>query len=306
MTPDVSAIRRLLLQQPETTGNPTVRFAWRYVLTLAPLVCSGIFAAQQGGWWPLAMVAVVAGFTQNALGILMHEASHYFLARDRERNDRLANWLLCYPLMNTVAGYRAEHFLHHRFSGGADDPVRALYHGYRSRFDLLRAVVLDLAGITAARAFLARYGSDRAASPRRFGDVAGLVLVHGTIASGAWMVSGLWWGHVLLWLGPLAIVPIAVNRVRTIAEHHVAGDAGEASRTTRPGMLEYLTIAPYGYSHHHEHHALASIPYFDLARAHAMLREQGVGFTDLEVNPTGYLGFFAASFRALPWRAPAP
>jgi hypothetical protein len=80
-------------------------------------VCSGLFAAQTGGWWPLAIVAVVAGFTQNALGILMHEASHYFLARDRQRNDRLANWLLCYPLMNTVAGYRAEHFLHQSMAG---------------------------------------------------------------------------------------------------------------------------------------------------------------------------------------------
>lgn len=304
MAIDPAAARRMLMEMPSDEGRAELRFAWRYLATLVPLVLAGAWTWNDRGLACLVVLAVVAGFTQNALGILMHEGSHWFLAADRRMNDMLANWLVCYPLANTVAGYRAEHFLHHRFSGGEGDPVRALYRGYRSRADLLRGLAADLTGLTAARAFLSRYASPARAEGRGVSDLAGMVVVQGVIAAGAWAVTGLWWAHAVLWLLPLATIPIAVNRVRTIAEHHVHGDAGEANRTTRPGLLEYLAIAPYGYSHHFEHHMLASIPYHRLQRAHQWLLDSGARPGERELNRGGYLAFFAASFAALPWQAP--
>jgi fatty acid desaturase len=305
MAIDPAAARRVLMEMPSRKGGAVVRFAWRYLVTLIPLLLAGAWAWNDRGVASFVTVALVAGFTQNALGILMHEASHWFLAADRRVNDALANWLVCYPLANTVAGYRAEHFLHHRFSGSEGDPVRALYRGYRSRVDLLFGLLADLAGVTAARAFLSRYASPSRAEGRGFPDIVGMAIVQGGIAVAGWAVSGLWWAHAVLWLLPLATVPIAVNRVRTIAEHHVHCDSGEANRTTKPGFLEYLTIAPYGYSHHFEHHMLASIPYHQLQGAHQWILDAGEKPGERELNAGGYLAFFAASFTALPWRAPA-
>ena len=159
-TTDVALLhaRKVLLRElVQTPDRPTPVFLCRYVITLVPLTMAGSVLA----WWPqpfeFVLFVVVAGFTQNALGILMHEGSHYFFHRNRKTNDILANVLVCLPIFNTVQSYRIQHFQHHRHSGEETDPYHELYGGYKASEDVIKGLVADVLGLTAIRSFLKRF-----------------------------------------------------------------------------------------------------------------------------------------------------
>ncbi|MGE3274338.1 MAG: fatty acid desaturase [Vicinamibacterales bacterium] len=281
----------------ELPNDPTRRFALAYGLTVAPLLLAAVVAVTLDPLWGLIALGLVAGFVQNGLGILTHEASHYFMHRDRIWNDRLANALVCLPVLNTVEGYRREHLMHHRDCCGPTDPYYDLYGPYDRRRQLVAGFIRDLTGVTALTAFLRRYGQPRAgAGP---GRLAAFAVVQLLIAAGAYAVTGYWWAYGVVWLAPLATVPFAVNRIRTFVEHHATRGGAEAMRTTRPTWFEYLTIAPYGYAHHFEHHVMPDVPYYQLAWAHDELGRRGFAFGPEQQAPAGYLRTFARQFAEL-------
>jgi fatty acid desaturase len=147
------ARKELLRDLAHTADRPTAMFLSRYFLTLIPLM----FAAGLLALWPhpvaFVLFAVVAGFTQNALGIPMHEGSHHFFHRNRKTNDLLANLLVCLPIFNTVQGYRDQHFEHHRHSGEEIDPYHDLYGQYATRADVMRRLIADVIGVTVSDRF---------------------------------------------------------------------------------------------------------------------------------------------------------
>jgi fatty acid desaturase len=298
--------KELLRELTGTCDTPGRIFAGRYFLTIVPLACA---AAALTSWPNLGTAlafAIVAGFTQNALGVLMHEGSHCFFHRDRRVNDALANVLVCLPVFNTVAGYRDEHFPHHRRSGTEEDPYYDLYGRYRRSEDVTRGLMRDLLGISAVRAFLRRYGSRAAGdeAPRRsagssLGTLVALATVQGGIAAALWAMTGWPFAWLLLWVFPLMTIPVAVNRMRTLVEHYPGLEGIPANRTTLTGVVEYLCVAPYGYSYHFEHHFAPSIPYYRLRWAHEFLEARGVELASRQCNRSGYFGAFRVMMREL-------
>ena len=296
----LQARKDLLRDLARLNGSPTAMFIGRYLLTLLPLAIAGVLLAI----WPhvatFVVFAVVAGFTQNALGILMHEGSHYFFHRDRTWNDVLANVLVCLPIFNTVEGYRRDHFDHHRQSGEATDPYRELYGEYRTRSDLLRALVADVIGRTAVRSFLRRYAEPDAGTHKRHRVwLFALLGEQAAIAGLLWWLAGSPLAWLFLWVLPLMTIPFAINRARTVVEHHPGLEGLPANRTTQVGILEYLCIAPYGYSHHFEHHLAPNVPYYRLAWAHSYLKDHGFGLRSHEHSTAGYLRTFTRMLREL-------
>ena len=67
--------------------------------------------------WPNPLTVVLALFViggrQLGMSILMHEASHRTLFRDRALNDWAGNWLAAYPVWTDLAPYRPYHLRHH-------------------------------------------------------------------------------------------------------------------------------------------------------------------------------------------------
>ena len=70
------------------------------------------------------VVVLLIGTRINAFGVVMHEASHGFLAPDRVLNDRICNAFAAWWLFHSVQEYRPAHRLHHRFLNQARDPDR--------------------------------------------------------------------------------------------------------------------------------------------------------------------------------------
>jgi fatty acid desaturase len=285
--------RRLLVRAFSDERGPALRiFLACYGLTLAPVALSVALCAAHPAVWTFLLGALVIGVAQNGLGLLMHEGSHGFFHADRKINDLLCNALVCLPIFNTVAGYRGEHFDHHRYSGTPRDPYRPLYGEYRSRGHLALCLLGDLALVSAVAKFAGRYGGRNGAQAGAAGPawVAALVATQASLFVILGAATGWWGAYFALWLLPAMTVAQVINRVRTIAEH--AGRPGvETNRGTAPGWIEYLLIAPYGYSFHFEHHLAPSIPYYRLGGAHRLLRESGFAFSDRE-ETGGYLRCF--------------
>jgi fatty acid desaturase len=74
----------------------------------------------------------------------------------------------------------------------------------------------------------------------------------------------------------------AVTRIRFIAEHGMTPDQGDPLRNTRtvlPSWWERLLIVPNRLNFHLEHHLLMTVPHYNLARLHRLLRDRGRSIT---------------------------
>jgi len=236
------------------------------------------------------VVIVLMGTRINALNVVMHEASHGFLCKDRTRNDRLCNATASWWMLHSVEEYRPTHRLHHRYLNGPEDPDLPSYLIPGRRGALARLLALDLLGVTALRralSLVSNASSDEAGSARlsgatvlrnTIGKVAaqGVLIAVFVIARG--LVVGLA-GYVLFWLVPALSVFPALLRLKTVTEHFDARlrDPGAPvwiARTSRARWLQdHLVGARMQF--HFEHHALPTIPYPGLRAVHRRLVEAG-------------------------------
>lgn len=257
-----------------------------------------VFAAMAlVAWAPNPFTIVVAlfviGARQLGLAIVMHEAAHRTLFRNRRLNDWVGNWLAAYPVWAEVAPYRAYHLVHHTRTGTDQDPDLGLAAPFPiTRDSFRRKVWRDLSGQTGlkqARAvFLRDVGWARDRTQRALGMNAGdqpdvgwhklapvaltNALLLGVLALAGHPALYLLW--VVAWLTTYRLV----TRIRSIAEHGMVPDRLDPlrnTRTTRAGWLERLLVAPNRVNYHLEHHLLMTVPHHNLPALHRLLRARG-------------------------------
>ncbi len=251
--------------------------------------------------WPNLLTIIVAlfviGARQLGLAILMHDAAHRALLRNRRLNDWAGNWLCAYPVWTDVKPYRPYHLQHHAKNYTPDDPDLALVQPFPvTRASFRRKIVRDLTGQTGwkrAKATLKRdLGLSRGRQARTFGGIEnlrGVVITNGVLFGILWLA-----GHpllYLLWVVAWFTTFQLVTRIRSIAEHAMAPDPSDPLRNTRTTLAswwERLLIAPNYVNYHLEHHLLMTVPHYNLPRLHRLLRDRGV--LDGAWVARGYLG----------------
>jgi fatty acid desaturase len=279
----------------------------RRLLTINPLrswwmVASNwllVFAAMAlVAWLPNPLTIVVAlfliGSRQLGMAVVMHEAAHRTLFKNRRLNDWVGNWLAAYPVWAEVEPYRRYHLVHHKRTGTDEDPDLGLAAPFPiTGSSFRRKVWRDLSGQTgwkqAKGVFLRDVGWSRRRNQRTLGMNEGtqpdvgwhkLVPVATTNASllGILLLAGrpelylLW---VVAWLTTYRLV----TRIRSIAEHGMIPDRFDAlrnTRTTEASWWERLLIAPNRVNFHLEHHLLMAVPHHNLPRLHRLLRDRGL------------------------------
>jgi fatty acid desaturase len=235
--------------------------------------------------WPNPLTLVVAllviGARQLGFAVLMHEASHRSLFRNRAVNDWAGNWLAAYPVWSDWRPYRPYHLSHHARTGSDKDPDIGLVRPFPiTPGSLRRKVWRDLSGQTGlkfargawSRTF-ARYSADPAARRATQGVVITNLVLLGILAAFGRPELYLLW--VVAWLTTNTLV----TRIRAIAEHALTPDPTHTlgnTRTTLASWWERLFLAPNRVNYHLEHHLLMTVPHYNLPRMHQMLRERGV------------------------------
>ncbi len=130
----------------------TARSSWRGLWLVAH--CWAVIGAAMvaGVLWPVVipLAVLVIGTRQLGLFILMHDAAHAALHRNRKLNDRVATWLCS----STLRDYRPYHLQHHRFVQQSEDPDLVLSAPFPiTRASLARKVARDLTGQTSSSSF---------------------------------------------------------------------------------------------------------------------------------------------------------
>ncbi len=263
------------------------------------LHCWGVIAAALAlfALWPnpltFLLAVILIGSRQLGLAILMHEAAHSALFRNRALNEWAGEWLCGRPILADMQEYRRYHLKHHRFTQTEEDPDLTLSRPFPcTRASLLRKLWRDISGQTGVRqraqqimfAFKMAGESQGATSQdlaQAFsGPVLGRALVANVLLFAAMWAAGAWWWWFAFWLLPLLTWFQLVLRVRNIAEHgavEFSDDPLRNVRTTKAGWLLRLLLAPYWVNYHLEHHLVMHVPCRNLPRLHALMLEKGHG-----------------------------
>ncbi|MFO0690711.1 MAG: fatty acid desaturase family protein [Myxococcota bacterium] len=253
------------------------RSAWTLVVNWGLVFASMALVGIAPNPVTVVVALCVIGGRQLGCAIVMHEAAHRTLFSSRAWNDRLGNWLGAHPVLAAVEPYRRVHLLHHAHTGTAADPDLALTTPFPiTRASLVRKLVRDLTGQTGFQQIRAQI----AGSLKRPGGLRQLVPF--AVANGAIAAVPIAFGRpalALLW--PIALLTTyrVALRIRSIAEHAMAGPAEDPLRNTRTtlvGPWERLLLAPAFVNYHLEHHLLMTVPHYRLPRLHALLREKGL------------------------------
>jgi fatty acid desaturase len=247
----------------------------------------------------------------NALNVVMHEASHGFLFRDRRLNDLVCNVFASWWLVHSVEEYRPTHRLHHRHLNGPEDPDLPSYLVPDRPGALARLLALDLLGITVLRRALTLVStavSHEAGAARLSGgtvvrNAIGKLAAQGLLVAGFLLARGPIGlvGYALFWLVPLLGLFPAVLRLKTITEHfdprlREPGAPVWIARTSRARWLQdHLVGARMEY--HFEHHALPTIPYRGLRVIHRQLQTVGQfeAPPPTDTDSGGYVQFLRAA-----------
>ena len=282
-----------LTERSDLAGAAAVLHTW--ALIGAAFALAALFPG------PLTWLAalILLGSRQLALAVLMHEAAHFTLMRNRGANDFLGQWLGGAFVLQNLAMYRKHHLKHHRHTGTAADPDLSLANAFPvSPQSLRRKLLRDMTGLTGIKTLLGSVlmlvgylqydasGGQRGpdgmprrgtASVRTALGALGPVIVVQALLFGALAAAG-HAGLYLLWALAYLTVFQVLLRIRSIAEHAMTTDPDDAlnnSRTTHTRAWERLLYAPLSVNYHLEHRMLAAVPFFRLARMHRQLAERG-------------------------------
>jgi fatty acid desaturase len=237
----------------------------------------------------IVVALVVIGTRQMGLAVLMHEAAHRTLLKNRALNDAVGNWLCGYPVWSDLAPYRRYHLQHHAKNWTSEDPDLNLATPFPVTWaSLRRKVWRDLSGQTAWKRvkYVLKRDLGGAQSLQQFGSNGGWRNLRGVAITNSLLIGILAaCGHVelyLLWIGAWFTTHHLVVRLRSIAEHAMIPDPNHPLRNTRTTLTrwwERLLLAPNFVNYHLEHHLVMTVPHYNLPRMHRMLRDRG-GLTD--------------------------
>jgi fatty acid desaturase len=277
-------------------------FSWLLIVGAAAL------AIGTGHWvaWLAAMFVIAT--RQHALGVLMHDGTHYRAFASKRLNDAVCDLFCALPVGMLTSRYRHEHLKHHRTPNTDVDPYWVdfkhddTWHWPKPPAAAAWVFARDLLGLNSSRwgrvqwrwsPWINHFSRRDAKGPMPTTGAERLrIYLFHAVVLGALVYTGAWLEFALLWLLPLMTLVPAMVRLRTIAEHLLLSDRDEieASRHTDGTWFERWSIAPYNINVHIAHHLFPAVPYYNLPALHRELMKDPRYAERAAIN-RGYLGF---------------
>ena len=243
--------------------------------------------------------ALIIAAKQFEMVVLMHDGAHGLIFENRQTNDLVSQWFCAYPVMTDTLPYRKYHSLHHKYTETDKDPDLGLTKAFpTSKYSLIRKILRDLTGIAGFRRYLGTIKSAWGKNLSFFDHVRKFFtklkgfFITKLIIFGILYISGNGWLYLALWWFPLFTFFSLFYRIRSITEHSgvPGGDDLTNTRTTLvPWYLKYF-LAPLNVNYHIEHHLFTFCPWYNLPKAHKLLKEKGY-LNEMEIS-YGYSDIF--------------
>jgi fatty acid desaturase len=243
-----------------------------------------------GPLWLLLIPFLVSCALAQAMLLWVHEASHFSLFDNRRGNDIWCDVFFAGPIGITVAAYRVRHSSHHADLGTSKDQDGYPYHmevrGRRALMEMIGWSLSGLMGLWLARnKYIGSSQEPRAVqvSPRWIGPL--VTVIFNSILALLCIMAGRWYLYFALWAYPIVAVAVALNIVRSVAEHQPEDfprfrDGLEfamrpIARTTVPNWFEKWMLYQANFNYHVEHHIFPAIPRHNLGKLHLHLVAKG-------------------------------
>ncbi|MGC9504147.1 fatty acid desaturase [Baaleninema sp.] len=315
----IEYVRQWLAVQPKRAYR---ELALDWLIVLVGLV----LVATIPSIWTYIAAFVLVGTSQYKLFILAHDAIHGALHPNRSLNDNLARWLVYGPMFMALEDARRNHLNHHRYMGTPDDPDRYL-HTFAGKNSPLQFLLYCSGFATFGKTVLkvtpfgklldasnhnpqtpeTQISSDRTSTPPT-GSLLGEyfqqripVLLWQPLLILAFLLSPLpVWAYLLLWVAPIFFLVFVPDEIRAFCDHAVLAypdDTCDLKRliSFRPPWWEAQIFSPHHMNYHAEHHLWPSMPHYNLAKAHRLIRDRA----EITVRHS-YLAFLWRVVRSLP------
>ncbi len=237
----------------------------------------------------------VIGFMQYRLVMSTHEATHktlFFPVRLNEFFGVFHSALLGISFFN----YRKTHLEHHKNPQSIEEDIDSYIYrpllqtkpGLPRLYLLVFGVLFDVAEKLKRKLFGAKRVHENEVSTKNvhgFGlqMLPILICQGGMIAFFTLVLQG--WMYILLWMIPVVVVALSLDRIRTFIEHgyqYIFSDQSWQSFSQAPQRtvdidtngFERFLFAPFGFAYHQAHHTYLTVPFYNLPQLANLLEEQ--------------------------------
>lgn len=256
-------------------------------LQWAVIIAAGWAAIASGHWAVYLLAILVIAGRQQAMGVLVHEGSHFSLFTNHIVNDVICDLFIAFPVGLSTTLYRAHHLRHHRYTNTERDPDWVNQQADRdwewpkTRWGCFSLLIRSLLGLNLSQAtkvylsFSPFVNLLKPVSPAYPLRARALFLSSSVVVYAVLIWTQAWWPALLLWVLPSLTLLNLFSRVRFTAEHIGVENECELNftRTVIPSWLERVFIAPFGINYHVEHHVFPSVPGRNLAKLHGALMQ---------------------------------
>lgn len=252
-------------------------------------------------WAVYVLAAFVIGSRMHGCGVLMHEAAHYRLYKNRFLNDTIGDVFCAFPIGVSTSVYRYYHFLHHRYVNTELDPdIQKVaddmeWSWPKTQRQCLGVFARDLLALSLRTSlFFMWFWSTWRWMRHKPGDPklstrerVTFILFWSTLAT-VLTLTHTWFYFLVLWVIPAFTTLTAIYRIRNLSEHYGIARTHELneSRNVYPSWWERLLIAPCNVNFHLDHHLFPSVPWYNLRRLHERLLQQPAYATNAHLTRT--------------------
>lgn len=239
----------------------------------------------------LAIVWIGSRF--QALVVLMHEATHYRLFKNRKLNEFVGEFL-AWPAFLTMKGYRNSHLAHHQNLNTEDDPDWNQWDKYyqfpKTKKQMIVGLIENALGIgfvyDITQTLFAHKEQAKLHNEIPLSLRICQLSFYATIV-GASIAFSFWQLLILYWLVPLLTFTKFFDYVRAVTEHYPLNYSETYKSSRNTFGWERHIVAPYNICIHLDHHLHPGVPWYNLGKLHDVLMKDPE-YRRTSLNSTGH------------------
>jgi fatty acid desaturase len=291
------------------------QIAFEYIL-----IASAIFICIKFWSIPLYILTLMfIGSRQHGLGVLLHDATHYLLCKNKKLNDFIATVFLSFPTFTPLSKYRHSHFNHHRAPLTDEDPdwiprkensewvfpkskinfVLTIFqyaffiHMFKNIFNFKTSIKEKLLYI--GRAFITLRVPKKQPNQYKGKNNFILNILFYVFILFLMIYLNIFNYFLLFWIFPILFWIPFIHRLRSVAEHiGLKNDSiYTRSRTMYSNLFERFFLGcNWNCLYHLDHHIFPKIPSYRLKKLHNMLLSIPEFSEKAHITKNGYYGVF--------------